>query len=66
MSTIRLVNFFVSCDDALVGAAFEELALSVDDIDISLVAVSDSLNGVGQLTAFIIHPDLRAVCPTSG
>jgi hypothetical protein len=40
--------------------------LSVDDIDISLVAVSDSLNGVGQLTAFIIHPDLRAVCPTSG
>ena len=58
VSTIRLMNFFVSVDDALVGAAFEEFALSVDDIDISPVVVGDSLNGVGQLAVFIIHPDL--------
>jgi len=57
MSTIRLVNFFVSFDDALVGAAFEELALSVDDIDITPVVVGNSLDGVGQLPALIIYPD---------
>lgn len=59
VSTIRLVNFFVSVDDALVGAAFEEFALSVDDIDMPLVVVADFLHGVDQITAFIVNPDLR-------